>query len=196
MNRRIEYEFYHWGPFLYKTKLLPEEIKQIKFLCKKNKKKDYRKNLAGFLKNEYTIDEKKLFPIIFPYLKSYSQAYTNYSTNIINMHTMKLKSAWVNFMKKHESNPLHTHDDNLTFVLYTHIPKDLIKEYTSTITSGTKPGNINFIINYGVPDQICDHSFFPQVGDFYIFPANLVHYVNQFTCKGERVSISGNLAYV
>jgi len=196
MDRRIQYQFYHWGPFLYKTKLLPEEIEQIKSLCKKDKKKDYRKNLAGLLKEEYTVNKNKLFPIISPYFNSYIQAYTDYSTKIININKIKLKSAWVNFMKKHESNPLHAHDDDLSFVLYTQIPQDLPAEYHSAITSGSKPGTINFVINYGIKNQVSSHSFFPHVGDFYIFPANLNHYVNQFNCEGERISLSGNLTCV
>tara|TARA_R110000782_G_C14759611_1_gene407984 strand:+ start:700 stop:1293 length:594 start_codon:yes stop_codon:yes gene_type:complete len=197
MDRIIEYSYYPWGPFLYKTKLFSEEIKQIKLLFKKDKKKDYRKNLAGLLKEEYEINEKKLFPIISPYINGYTKAYINYtgSTKIIHTDKIKLKKSWVNFMKKNESNPMHTHDNDLSFVLYTQIPKGLPKEYRSTLST-SKPGNINFVINYGIKNSICSHSFFPEVGDFYIFPANLVHYVNPFTCKGERISVSGNLSYV
>tara|TARA_R110000851_G_scaffold159547_1_gene302789 strand:- start:2517 stop:3110 length:594 start_codon:yes stop_codon:yes gene_type:complete len=196
MDKKINYEYFHWGPFLYKTKLLPEEIKQIKSLCKKDKKKDMRKTLAGVIKNEYSINEKKLFPIIFPYLDSYCKAaYKHYDILTVKKQ-ITLKTAWVNFMKKHEYNPFHEHEGDLSFVLYTQIPKDLLEEYNSTITtSNSNPGTINFVINFGIKNFIDSHSLFPEIGDFYIFPANLVHLVNQFNCEGERISVSGNLIY-
>ena len=190
-TKQINYNFFHWGPFLYKTKLTDEEVDQIKSLCNKNKKKDYRKNLAGLIKHEYTIDTKKLFPIIYPYLDSYSKAYFNYSGKIMGKK-IKLNSSWVNYMTKFESNPLHTHDEDYSFVIYTNIPEELKKEYEDTI-SNSKPGEINFIIDFAKQKSINLHTFFPDVGDFFIFPANLHHYVNHFKSDGERISVSGNL---
>ena len=46
MNRTINYNFYHWGPLLYKSVLEPTEINSIKKLCSK-KGKSWRKHLAG-----------------------------------------------------------------------------------------------------------------------------------------------------
>ena len=40
---------------------------------------------------------------------------------------------------------------------------------------------------------INQHTFQPNEGDFYIFPADLNHFVNHFETNGERVSVSGNL---
>ena len=74
MNKLINYEFFHWGPFLYKTVIGKEEVDQVKKLCSKQNK-DVRKTLAGLLKHEHKIDHKKLFPIICPYLNSYVKAY-------------------------------------------------------------------------------------------------------------------------
>ena len=38
------------------------------------------------------------------------------------------------------------------------------------------------------------HSHLPSIGDFFIFPAGLPHWVYPFkTTEGERVSISGNI---
>ena len=193
MNKTIHYNFFHWGPFLYKTKLTDEEIKQIKSLCKKNKNKDYRKHLAGLLKKEYSISNKKLFPIIFNYLDSYIQgSYEHYK--IIPGKKITLKKAWVNYMTKFESNPLHKHTDDLSFVIYLNIPEKLKKESEDTISSGAKPGEILFL-NKLEEDNLSINriSFFPEVGDFFIFPATLNHLVNSFQCEGERVSISGNL---
>ena len=83
VDRLIQFEYFHWGPFLYKTKLSKEEINKIKLLCNKNKKRDYRKKLVGLLKEEYSIDKNKLFPIISPYLQSYYKCYFDYTGKVL-----------------------------------------------------------------------------------------------------------------
>jgi len=193
MNKTIHYNFFHWGPFLYKAKLTNEEIKQIKSLCKKNKKKDFRKNLAGLIKQEYEINYKKLLPIIISYLDSYNQAsYKHHNIFLGKKNT--LTTAWVNYMTKFESNPLHTHDEDLSFVIYLNIPEKLKKEKENNVSSGEKPGAICFI-NKLERDKLSINriKFFPEVGDIFIFPATLHHFVNSFQCEGERVSVSGNI---
>jgi len=191
-DRIINYNFFHWGPFLYKTILKKEEIHSIKNLCSKKKSKDCRKRLAGIIKHEYYIDRKKMFPIVFPYINSYIKAlFDHYNITIGNK--VELESAWVNYMTKFESNPLHLHDGDLSFVLFTQVPKKLKKEFDNHVGTA-KPGNINFLHTLHNHKQIINqHTFFPEVGDFFIFPACLNHHVNSFTCSGERISVSGNL---
>lgn len=188
------YKFFSWGPFLFKTKITEEEVEQVKFLCKKNTENDYRKNLVGLIKNEYSIDGGKLLGVIGKYFESYSKGYYEYTGK--NMYKeLELQSAWVNYMTKFESNPIHTHNEDLSFVLFTEIPKDLKKEYDDTVSSSlSKPGCLNFILSLNNDKSfINEYSFFPEVGDFYIFPASLSHFVNGFKCEGERVSVSGNI---
>jgi|TARA_E500000318_G_scaffold80503_1_gene75702 uncharacterized protein (TIGR02466 family) len=190
-NKTINYHFFHWGPFLYKTSLTQEELNSIKKLCTK-KSKDYRRSLAGLIKHEHQIDVKKLFPIIGHYFNSYAKAEFDYSGTAMG-NKIELVSAWVNYMTKFESNPMHTHDDDLSFVIYTKIPKNLKQEYNDTV-SNTRPGCINFINSLGKTKYALNqHTFFPEVGDMFIFPADLNHFVNHFQSEGERVSISGNL---
>jgi|TARA_R100000149_G_scaffold31148_1_gene11960 hypothetical protein len=193
MDKRIDYNFFHWGPFLYKATLTKEEIKKISSLCSKNNE-DYRKQLAGIIKHEHKIDPIALFPTIAPYFQSYLQAYyQHYGTDKNYGNKIELVSSWVNYMTKGESNPLHRHDSDISFVLFTQIPKGLLKEFESHV-GNTKPGNINFI--YSLNDGkflLNEHSFFPVVGDLFVFPACLAHYVNPFKCEGERISVSGNI---
>lgn len=191
MKKTINYNYYHWGPFLYKTILEPNELTEIKKLCSK-KSKDYRKNLAGLIKHEYMVDTKKIFPIIYPYLKSYLEAYKSYSLKSIGSK-IELVGAWVNYMTKFESNPSHTHDEDLSFVIYTEIPKNLKKEVEKTV-GNVRPGTINFEYTLGTEKyNINQHTFMPEVGDFFIFPASLHHSVNHFQSDGERISVSGNI---
>ena len=96
-------------------------------------------------------------------------------------------------MTKFESNPLHTHDDDLSFVLYIKIPEGLKKEQENTV-GNTTPGAISFMYTLGTGKyQVNKHIFMPQIGDLFIFPASLHHSVNHFQSEGERVSVSGNL---
>ena len=82
MDKKINYRFFHWGPFLFRTNLTQDELDKIQKLCSKESK-DYRKNLAGLIKNEHEVDREKLFPIIEPYVQSYSQAYSDYSNKAL-----------------------------------------------------------------------------------------------------------------
>ena len=171
-DKNINYRYFHWGPFLFKTLLDQKELDSIKKLCSK-KSKSYNKNLAGLIKHEHMLDVKKIFPILLPYIKSYSKAFSNYSGKNLGQN-IELKSCWVNYMTKFES-----------------IPKQLKIEYNKC-KANTKPGAINFIISLD-EGWINQHTFVPEVGDFFIFPADLKHYVNHFKSNGERISISGNL---
>jgi len=191
VNKKINYTFYHWGPFLYSTNLEKDELEKIKNLCNK-KLPDYRSSLAGLLQHEYQLDVKKVFPIIFPYLDSYSKAYTDYSSKPLN-GKIELKASWVYYMTKFESNPIHSHDEDLSFVIYTQVPEELKKECKESV-SKSKPGAINFINNLGKQKYyINTHCFLPQEGDFIIFPSSLHHVVNHFQSEGERISVSGNI---
>ena len=96
-NKKINYEFFHWGPFLYKTTLTENELKDIKNLCVRDPKKDARKDLAGLIKHEYNIDRVKLFPILLPYFESYAKAYQSYYNKSLGSK-IELVSSWVNYM--------------------------------------------------------------------------------------------------
>ena len=52
----LSYKFYHWGPFLFHTKITSKECKIILREGEKCRKKsnDYRYTLAGHLSEEYT----------------------------------------------------------------------------------------------------------------------------------------------
>lgn len=191
--KKINYDFFYWGPFLFKTILTQEDIQKIHTLCSKDNE-DFRTELAGLIDQEYKIDNKKIFTIIYPYLQSYVQAYTKHHKKSV-LPGMELLSAWVNYMTKYESNPIHTHEHDLSFVIFINVPEKLKEEYAAT-KSTSKPGTINFVHKLENEDMsINSHSFFPVVGDFFIFPAKLNHYVNTFSCDGERISVSGNVKF-
>ena len=133
-DKIITYEYYHWGPFLYRTILELEELKAINKLCSKKESEDNRKNLAGLLRHEYKIKPADLFKIISPYVNSYASAYTETRQKIL-ANKIELVDSWVNYMTKFEFNPIHTHTGDLSFVIYTQIPPDLKKEVNETISN-------------------------------------------------------------
>jgi len=187
-----ELEFIYSGPLLLKLKVPNNDIVKIKNLCSKDKSLDWRKGLAGIIDNEYRIDNlDKLNKILTPYLDDFAFAYKRwYARDNIKI---KLKTAWVNYMVAGECNPLHIHDEcDFSSVLYLEIPKNLKKESTSAINNGTKPGEIAFHFHHSIPGFITQHNAFPEIGDFYIFPALLPHAVTTFKSKGERVSLACN----
>ena len=193
-TRRIEYRFLHWGPFVCNYTLQPQEVKAFKEL---QDGQDYRNNLAGHLENEKELDKEKVSKILTPYFNSYIQGYHEYRGQPL-CNGFKVKTAWVNRQKKNEFNPPHTHDEHLSFVLYTEIPKDLHVECRKSVSNSPGPGCITFDFNTPGDNTnkffLTTHSHLPSVGDMFIFPAGLPHWVYPFkTTEGERVSISGNV---
>jgi len=194
-TRRIEYNFLHWGPFVCHYKLLSEEIKELKCL---EPGEDYKESLAGHLDNEKALDKNKVFKILLPYLNSYNQGYFNYRNTPL-CTGFELETAWINRQNKNEFNPPHTHDGHLSFVIYTEIPDGLEEECRSAVHNSPGPGCITFDFNLpfdsaGTKLFLTTHSHLPSVGDMFIFPAILPHWVYPFkTTEGERVSISGNV---
>ena len=64
---------------------------------------------------------------------------------------------------------------------------------TEDLHNNSGPGTINF--DYGIEMPLLINHFhkFPRVGDIFIFPAWLTHYVHAFKSDVERISVSGNI---
>ena len=196
-QRRVEYRFLHWGPFVTQYELSSKEIADLN---KIEEGEEYNRGLAGHITDEYELSKEKVFEIIEPYLQSYVQGFWDYrKIKLANSFTMV--SAWINRQKKYEFNPPHTHDDDLSFVIYTKIPEGLEKECRESVSNSPGPGCIVFDFNMpssagGNKMFLQTHAHLPSVGDMFIFPAGLPHWVYPFTkTEGERVSISGNIKF-
>ena len=196
-QRRIEYRFLHWGPFVTQYELSSKEIADLN---KIEEGEEFNRGLAGHLIDEYELSKEKVFEIIEPYLQSYIQGFWDYrKVHLANGFT--LTSAWINRQKKYEFNPPHTHDEDLSFVIYTKIPEGLEKECRESVSNSPGPGCIVFDFNMptsrgGSKMFLQTHAHLPSVGDMFIFPAGLPHWVYPFVkTEGERVSISGNIKF-
>ena len=192
--RRIEYRFLHWGPFVCHYNLTSKEIEEFKSL---ESREDYRDNLAGHLEDEKGLDKDKVSKLLNPYLNSYLMGYQEFR-GVPLATGYELITAWINRQKKNEFNPPHTHDGDLSFVVYTQIPELLEIECRSSVANSPGPGCITF--DFNMPGSnvhklfLQTHSHLPSVGDMFIFPAGLPHWVYPFSkTEGERISISGNI---
>lgn len=128
----------------------------------------------------------------------------------------KQTSLWINYMKKHEFNPPHTHTEQFSMVIFVKIPysfKDeesffprkakippiyydiLKKEDADKQRDYNVNGNFGIIAaNYEGQQQVL-HLPVDETweGTMLLFPANQQHFVNPFySSDEERITISGN----
>ena len=191
----INHSFYYTGPLIFKTKISIEDLKNIKSLCKKDKSKDYRRFLAGHLNHEYSIDNQKIQLILDKYLNVHKKTYEHFY-NASYPGKIKCISAWVNYMKSGETNPIHIHDKcQFSSVIFLQIPEELKLENKKYIGTGDGPGNLSFEISSVSEYYIHNIRVVPQVGDFLVFPWNLKHFVSSFKSKGERISLACNFNF-
>ena len=101
-------------------------------------------------------------------------------------------------MKPGDFNPLHTHSGDFSFVIFLETPKGLKKEQKEYEGSGSLPGSLMFEFTQNARPKWATTgvSVIPEVGDMYIFPAMLRHWVCPFKSKGTRISVSGNLSKI
>jgi len=191
----IEHKFYHTGPLIYQTKLLQVDLESIRFLCKKDKNKDFRKHLAGHIDHEYLIDNIKIQSILNKYLDSHKYVYERF---YVKSYPGKINcnSAWVNYMKSGETNPIHVHDNcDFSSVIFLNIPESLKEENRKFVGTSMGPGSLTFHISAVSNHYIDTVCVMPEVGDFFIFPSNLKHSVSPFKSKGERISVACNFKF-
>ena len=186
----MEYNIYHWGPLLFKIKLRPIDVEALRKISLKATE-DWSDNLAGIIKEEKSLDQVEYTKIIKPYLKAYKQAYkTWYGLDVTDIETT---AAWVNFMKKGESNPPHIHHNcHLSSVIFLDIPESIQKEQKDWKGTGEGPAGLTFFV--GNPQNFHTNSFAfrPKVGEFFIFPWNVTHSVSSFNSDATRVSVAAN----
>jgi len=187
-----DYNFYYWGPLLFKIKIQPEDLKKCADLCSKQSSL-VNDTLAGAIKHEHYVSPNAFVKIITPYLNSFGHAYQNWYGKTI--HQTNILMAWVNFMRAGEFNPPHTHPDcDLSSVLFIKIPEALKEECKKFTGTGSGPGTLSFTYGEFQPHIISNRFFFPEEGDLFIFPATLTHFVTPFMSEGERISMSANFS--
>ena len=193
---KIEVNTMNWGPCVVRMKIL-DDFRQILLDEARNTEIDFRDRLAGQIAKERGYNDKqreKIIPYLSPYLGVYDECFQRYKNE---RHQVKpeyaLTALWCNFQRQYEFNPPHDHDGKLSFVIYCQIPDELKAENKAYDGRSGGPGSIQFTYGEGTRDAITYQSQFPEVGDMYIFPAWLKHYVSPFKSDCTRISVSGNV---
>jgi len=193
----VKYQVLQWGPCIVHLKI--SESFQEKLLkgaaeAKKNKK-DFRPQLAGIIKEEYSYENRKDYvEEIAQFLTVYDAAYQKWKSEEYKVKPeYMLNSLWVNFMKKGEYNPPHDHSDFLSFVIFLKVPEEITKEQEDFVGNSAGPGSLSFLYGEGNRQSITYQSVKPKERDIFIFPAWIKHYVAPFYSDVTRISVSGNI---
>ena len=167
----------------------------------------YKSKLAGASENEYLIEKSAsvIEEFIDEVVPNYWKAHKNYEQaskrHRIRFTDNKTRDVWVNFAKKGDYNPLHTHGGLLRFVLWHKIPYQIQNEKNQP---NVRDGSVNpaaaFIFNYpdffakGGVNQWTINADQTWENTMIIFPSVLQHSVYPFqTSDDYRISISGNI---
>lgn len=168
------------------------------------------KTLIGHIKKEYHIDniseEFKKF-VLVDCLKHPAIVGMTNRINILSAPCQfYIDDLWVNFQKKHEFNPPHTHSGLYSFVIFVKIPYDLKKEERHFSEIEEDAANVRFnhtskfaFLNADYSGEIrcdllnVDKSF---EGKMIMFRAKQSHQVFPFyTSNDYRITVSGNLKF-
>jgi len=193
----VKYGVLQWGPCIVHLKISEEfQQKLLKGAEKARKnKKDFRANLAGIIKEEYSYEDRKDYVNeIAQFLTVYDAAYQKWKSEDYKVKPEYiLNSLWVNYMKKGEYNPPHDHSDFLSFVIFLKVPEEITKEQEEFVGNSAGPGSLSFLYGDGNRQSITYQSVKPKERDIFIFPAWIKHYVAPFYSDVTRISVSGNI---
>ena len=193
MNQ-VKYGILHWGPCIVKTKV---DQNTLDLLLSEGEasKEDASPELAGVLKNQFHYRDKAKFQKFmegtFSLYNAAMQQWKQGNEKVPS--TFFLEKLWINFQGPNEFNPPHSHGGALSFVIFLKIPIELRAENQNYKGLSAGPGGITFL--YGETEDRCitNHSVFPEVGDMYIFPACVKHWVYPYQSDCTRISVSGNV---
>ena len=177
------------------------QLKEAASLARENAI-NVNRELAGAIKEEYSIVHSdfilgEFFDYIIELIGDYEQSFTtpisrdSFTYPLLKMGFApreSLISTWINFQKKNEYNPPHSHFGAYSFVIWLSLPYDTKKE--KKLYKSSTDFNFQFIQDGKIQQCPLDSS----EGDIILFPADLWHSVQPFFLSDEfRVSISGNI---
>ncbi len=196
-EQNVQYGVLQWGPCIVHLRISEHFHEKLLTEAKECRKpeQDFRKRLAGILKEEYSYRNREMFlPEISQCLGVYDQAYQKWKNEPYPVQPeYLLTSMWVNYMKKNEFNPIHDHSDFLSFVIFLDVPDEILKEQEGFVGQSGGPGSLSFVYGEGNRQAITYQSVKPKNRDMFIFPAWIKHFVAPFYSDVTRISVSGNI---
>ena len=192
---QLKYYIHHWGPCVVKTTI---DQDMIDLFLKEGEasKEDASPDLAGVLDKQIHFRDKSKFNTFFAGMFNlYNHAMNQWKKGKPSDKppTYYLERLWINYQGPNEFNPPHSHGGTLSFAIFLDVPMKLRVENQEYKGKSAGPGGLTFL--YGDNDDHCIsyHSIFPTVGDMFIFPAWLKHWVYPFKTDCTRISVSGNV---
>jgi len=160
--------------------------------------------LAGQIKNEFQYDKRPEYFDNF-ILEKTNDPFIKLQTNSISILSSSrpfyVEQLWINYQKKYEFNPMHTHSGIYSFIIFLNIPFDLKDEdeyFPKTSNSESVASRLSFILNdplgniKGIIANV-DKSF---EGKMLMFSSKMNHMVYPFyTSNEERITVSGNISF-
>ena len=188
-----------FGPTIGKTKLSRTIVKKLNNFSdnviqnkKLSRKLDYDHRLIGSMKQQFSIPRKILKLGLENQIKN---AIKDYYLNTINIKVKKIKieRSWIVSQYAGDFNPPHLHRGNISGVGYLKIPSSIRRNEEKDLAGLISffDGRVSLPRN-SPPLVKHRETFKPVVGDFYIFPAFLMHDVHPFRGEGERRCFSFN----
>ena len=164
-----------FGPAIYKSNLDIKDIEKINSYLENNllnddekkKKLDASSSLVGKVKEEIHLEkeflEKELLNIIGPHINNFLV-----NSNYRSHKSINLDSCWVVRQYESEYNPVHSHNGDVSGVLYLKFPQDRKSGKDGSITFVNSP---TFFLNRGHLTLI------PEIGSIFLFPSYVLHTV-------------------
>jgi len=184
-------------------KLDEQEIDYV-WRCIKNKKGNYKRQLAGNIEaSNLLMDRGEWFFIntIKPLINEYEEKinYMGREFPINQRFPYHMNTWWVNYQKKNEFNPLHNHGGIYSFVIWMKIPTSYFQQNKHRRSSGSNSPSVS-TFQFVYTDILGKIRNYPyeldpkDEGKMLFFPAALKHEVYPFYDSDEtRISVSGNV---
>ena len=159
------------------------------------------KKLAGNIELTYQLSNlKTLENYLLTLCDYYSNTYDlTHTAKNLSSRFLSLDNCWINVQKKNEFQPIHSHDADFSFVIWTRIPYSLAEEHKSKSaekSNSPRQGMFSFFYT-NVFGEIREAAFpvdNSYEGQIFLFPGCLNHMVYGFqSSEQSRISISGNI---
>ena len=145
------------------------------------------------------VDNPKMFEFIKREIKTIYRRVNNKEFRV----EPYLSGLWVNFQKKGEFQPVHSHNGTFSFVIWMDIPYNYKDECNlpnaKTSNKNNHGGNFSFLTASGTTREVkpTNIEMSPEMNGYCcVFPSDLCHQVYPFyTSDKDRISISGNISY-
>ena len=196
-----------FGPTMGYKKLSKEFVDTLNTKIN-NQLEDFSDNLVGKVSQELLFTEE-INALFLKEVSTFIGKYQNFSEQVNTFgrkrldgekynYGVQIVNGWFVRQFENEYNPVHIHTGcRLSCVGYLSLPEGIEEEWEEDYKDH-HPSNGHIQFAHGTNSGYNQTNFMvkPQVGDFYIFPAELFHCVYPFKTKGERRSFSVNFNFI